>query len=107
MLEVLGQDFVRTARAKGLPEPYVVVRHGLANAMVPIVTVMGIMVGEKLSQNYTLEVTNPGGHSSRPVPLPQYLGVLCGGEPGAGPGAAPPEVLPFTTTLTMRPMGSP
>lgn len=45
MLEVLGQDFVRTARAKGLPEPYVVVRHGLHNAMVPIVTVMGIMVG--------------------------------------------------------------
>ncbi len=45
MLEVLGQDFIRTARAKGLPEPYVVVRHGLHNAMVPIVTVMGIMVG--------------------------------------------------------------
>ena len=48
MLEVLGQDFVRTARAKGLPEPYVVLRHGLANAMVPIVTVMGIMVGALL-----------------------------------------------------------
>ncbi|MEO8857703.1 MAG: ABC transporter permease [Burkholderiaceae bacterium] len=45
MLEVLGQDFVRTARAKGLPETYVVLRHGLVNAMVPIVTVMGIMVG--------------------------------------------------------------
>lgn len=48
MLEVLGQDYVRTARAKGLPEPYVVLRHGLANAMVPIVTVMGIMVGALL-----------------------------------------------------------
>ena len=48
MLEVLGQDFVRTARAKGLPEPYVVIRHGLANAMVPVVTVMGIMVGALL-----------------------------------------------------------
>lgn len=48
MLEVLGQDFVRTARAKGLPESYVVVRHGLVNAMVPIVTVMGIMVGALL-----------------------------------------------------------
>jgi peptide/nickel transport system permease protein len=48
MLEVLGQDFVRTARAKGLPEPYVVLRHGLGNAMVPIVTVMGIMVGALL-----------------------------------------------------------
>jgi peptide/nickel transport system permease protein len=48
MLEVLGQDFVRTARAKGLPEPYVILRHGLGNAMVPIVTVMGIMVGALL-----------------------------------------------------------
>ena len=48
MLEVLGQDFVRTARAKGLPEHYIIVRHGLVNAMVPIVTVMGIMVGALL-----------------------------------------------------------
>ena len=48
MLEVLGQDFVRTARAKGLPERYVVIRHGLVNAMVPVVTVMGIMVGALL-----------------------------------------------------------
>ena len=48
MLEVLSQDFVRTARAKGLPEPYIVIRHGLVNAMVPIVTVMGIMVGALL-----------------------------------------------------------
>ena len=48
MLEVLGQDFVRTARAKGLPEHYIIVRHGLVNAMVPIITVMGIMVGALL-----------------------------------------------------------
>ena len=48
MLEVLSQDFIRTARAKGLPEPSVVLRHGLVNAMVPIVTVMGIMVGALL-----------------------------------------------------------
>ncbi len=55
MLEVLGQDFVRTARAKGLPEPYVVIRHGLANAMVPIVTVMGIMVGALLGGAVVIE----------------------------------------------------
>ena len=48
MLEVLGQDFIRTARAKGLPEPYIVLRHGLGNAMVPVTTVMGIMVGALL-----------------------------------------------------------
>jgi peptide/nickel transport system permease protein len=55
MLEVLCQDFVRTARAKGLPEPYVVIRHGLANAMVPIVTVMGIMVGALLGGAVVVE----------------------------------------------------
>ncbi|MBP6853470.1 MAG: ABC transporter permease [Rhodoferax sp.] len=55
MLEVLGQDFVRTARAKGLPEPYVVVRHGLVNAMVPIVTVMGIMIGGLLGGAVVIE----------------------------------------------------
>jgi peptide/nickel transport system permease protein len=55
MLEVLGQDFVRTARAKGLPEPYVVLRHGLANAMVPVVTVMGIMVGALLGNAVVTE----------------------------------------------------
>ncbi len=41
MLEVLGQDYIRTARAKGLVERRVVVRHALKNALVPIVTVIG------------------------------------------------------------------
>jgi peptide/nickel transport system permease protein len=42
VLEALGEDYIRTARAKGLPEVRVVVRHALANAAVPIVTVIGI-----------------------------------------------------------------
>ena len=42
MLEALGEDYIRTARAKGLPELRVLVRHALANAAVPIVTVIGI-----------------------------------------------------------------
>jgi peptide/nickel transport system permease protein len=45
MLEVLGMDFVRTARAKGLAERGVIVRHVLRNALVPVVTVMGLQVG--------------------------------------------------------------
>jgi ABC-type dipeptide/oligopeptide/nickel transport system permease component len=45
MLEVLGQDYVRTARAKGLVERRVVLRHGLKNAMIPIVTVIGVQAG--------------------------------------------------------------
>ncbi len=42
VLEALGEDYIRTARAKGLPELRVVVRHALANAAVPIITVIGI-----------------------------------------------------------------
>jgi peptide/nickel transport system permease protein len=45
MLEVLGQDYIRTARAKGLVEQRVVVRHGLKNALIPIVTVVGVQAG--------------------------------------------------------------
>ena len=42
VLEALGEDYIRTARAKGLPEMRVLVRHALANAAVPIATVIGI-----------------------------------------------------------------
>jgi peptide/nickel transport system permease protein len=45
MLDVLGQDYVRTARAKGLAERRVVVRHGLENALIPIVTMVGVQAG--------------------------------------------------------------
>ena len=48
MLEVLGQDFVRTARAKGLPERIVVVKHALKNALIPVVTVLGDQFGRLL-----------------------------------------------------------
>ncbi len=44
MLDVLGEDYVRTARAKGLGEGVVVLKHALRNAMVPIVTVLGLTV---------------------------------------------------------------
>jgi ABC-type dipeptide/oligopeptide/nickel transport system permease subunit len=49
MLEVLGQDFVRTARAKGLGEQLVVRRHALRNALLPILTVLGVSMGNLLS----------------------------------------------------------
>jgi peptide/nickel transport system permease protein len=48
MLEVLSQDFVRTARAKGARETRVVTIHALGNALIPIVTVMGIQLGRLL-----------------------------------------------------------
>lgn len=49
MLEVLNQDFVRTARAKGLRESQVVVKHALRNAFVPVVTVIGLQFGALLA----------------------------------------------------------
>jgi ABC-type dipeptide/oligopeptide/nickel transport system permease component len=49
MLEELGHDYVRTARAKGLPERTVVYRHALRNAMLPIITVLGLQFGALLA----------------------------------------------------------
>jgi peptide/nickel transport system permease protein len=48
VLDALGQDFVRTARAKGLREPGVMVRHVIKNAAIPIVTVFGLNAGQLL-----------------------------------------------------------
>lgn len=49
MLEVLRQDFIRTARAKGLPEHLVIGKHALANALIPITTVVGIIISLSVS----------------------------------------------------------
>jgi peptide/nickel transport system permease protein len=49
MLEELGQDYIRTARAKGLAESTVVYRHALANALIPILTILGLQFGSLLS----------------------------------------------------------
>jgi peptide/nickel transport system permease protein len=49
MLEELGQDYIRTARAKGLPERDVVYRHALRNALIPVVTVIGLQFGALLA----------------------------------------------------------
>ena len=49
LLEVLGQDFVRTARAKGLKERSVILRHATRNALLPVVTVIGLQLGALLS----------------------------------------------------------
>ncbi len=49
MLEVLGQDYVRTAQAKGLRDGAVLLRHALKNAMIPVLTTIGIVFGSLLS----------------------------------------------------------
>jgi len=55
VLDVLRQDYVRTARAKGLRERAVVVRHAIKNAMIPVVTVLGLQVGSLLSGSVVVE----------------------------------------------------
>lgn len=49
MLEELGQDYIRTARAKGLPERTVVYKHALRNAMIPVITLIGLQFGALLA----------------------------------------------------------
>lgn len=55
MLEVMRQDYVRTAWAKGLKERVVILRHALKNALIPVLTVVGLLLGIVLSGNVVLE----------------------------------------------------
>jgi peptide/nickel transport system permease protein len=55
MLEALGQDYVRTARAKGVPERMILFRHALRNALIPFVTSVGIMTGYLLGGAIVVE----------------------------------------------------
>ena len=55
-VEVMQEDYMRTARAKGVREPLVVVKHGLRNAMIPVVTMMGLQFGFLLGGSIVVEV---------------------------------------------------
>lgn len=55
LLEVMGQDYIRTARAKGLSEFNVVVRHALRNAMIPVVTVLGPTIANLITGSFVIE----------------------------------------------------
>jgi peptide/nickel transport system permease protein len=55
ILEVLRQDYVRTAWAKGLSERWVVVKHSLKNALIPVVTVLGIQLAQIFSGTVVIE----------------------------------------------------
>jgi peptide/nickel transport system permease protein len=55
MLEVLRQDYIRTARAKGLKERVVISRHALKNAMLPVITVLGLQLGALLGGTVIIE----------------------------------------------------
>ncbi len=55
LAEVLDQDYVRTARAKGLPELLVLGRHALRNALIPLVTILGLMLGGLVTGSFITE----------------------------------------------------
>ena len=55
LLEVMGQDYIRTARAKGLTEYKVVIRHALRNAMIPVITILGPTVAALLTGSFVIE----------------------------------------------------
>jgi peptide/nickel transport system permease protein len=55
MLEALGEDYIRTARAKGLAEKIVVYKHGFRNALIPVVTILGLQMGELLAGAIIIE----------------------------------------------------
>ena len=56
MLEVLGEDYVRTARAKGVPQGTVLWRHALRNALIPVVTVVGLYLGILIGNSVLTEI---------------------------------------------------
>lgn len=55
MLEVMGHDYIRTARSKGLSSYAVTVRHGLRNALLPIITVLGLRLGNLIGGSVIIE----------------------------------------------------
>ncbi|GAA3433877.1 ABC transporter permease [Kutzneria kofuensis] len=82
MLETMGEDFIRTARAKGLPESTVVVRHGLRAALTPITTIfgldIGILLGSSILTEKTYSLNGLGQYALQAITqndLPKVLGV--------------------------------
>lgn len=82
MLEVMRQDYVRTARSKGVPENTVIMKHVLKNAMIPVVTLAGVLFGTMLGGSIIVETVfaYPGlgkllidSISSRDYPVVQAL----------------------------------
>ena len=87
MLDTMGEDFIRTARAKGLPERTVVVKHGLRSALTPILTIfgldLGLLLGGAILTESTYSLPGIGKYSVDAVvnnDLPKILGVVLFGS---------------------------
>ena len=55
MLDVMGQDYIRTARAKGLSETRVILHHAMRNALIPVITVLGPTVANLMTGSFVIE----------------------------------------------------
>jgi peptide/nickel transport system permease protein len=87
MLDTMGEDFIRTARAKGLPERTVVVKHGLRSALTPIVTIFGLdfglLLGGAILTETTFSLPGLGQYAVQATiknDLPKVLGVVLVGS---------------------------
>ena len=83
MLEVLNLDYVRTARAKGVPRRTVLVRHALRNALIPVVTIAGFEVGVLIGGAAVAEIISRAPRRRVPAP-PRDLPARLPGRPGVG-----------------------
>ena len=87
MLDTMGEDFIRTARAKGLPERTVVLKHGLRSALTPILTIfgldLGVLLGGAILTESTYSLPGIGKYSVDAIvnnDLPKVLGVVLVGS---------------------------
>lgn len=80
LLEVMGQDYIRTARAKGISETRVIVKHALRNAMIPVITVLGPTVANLLTGSFVIEkifaIPGMGGYFVNSVTQRDYTTIM-------------------------------
>ncbi len=80
LLEVMGQDYIRTARAKGLSESKVIMKHALRNALIPVITVLGPTVANLLTGSFVIEkiyaIPGLGIHFVNSVNLRDYTTIM-------------------------------
>ena len=80
LLDVMGQDYIRTARAKGISETRVILKHALRNALIPVVTVLGPTVANLLTGSFVIEkifaIPGMGGYFVNSVTQRDYTTIM-------------------------------
>ena len=81
LLEVMGQDYIRTARAKGLSEVKVIIKHAMRNALIPVITVLGPTVASLMTGSFVIEkifaIPGLGGYFVNSVTQRDYTTIMC------------------------------